>query len=100
MKKLEIAINLIVNDIKEDLNGYYSDREINAWSEYLEETGRDSSEFKADVYYILMKYSNENNVNVFLNDSYELELENGEIVSYRKIMNMVRKQLKAEGYFA
>lgn len=99
MKKLEIAINLIVNDIKEDLEGYYSDCGIKTWSEYLEETGRDSSDFKEDVHYILMNYSYINNVDMYLNDSYELELENGEIISYRKLMNMVRKQLKSEGYF-
>lgn len=99
MKKLEIAMNLIVNDIKEDLNGYYNDCGIKTWSEYLEETGRDSSDFKEDVHYTLMNYSYINNVDMYLNDLYELELEDGEIISYRKLMNMVRKQLKAEGYF-
>lgn len=99
MNKLEIAIKLVVNDIKEDLEGYYSDCGIKTWSEYLEETGRDSSDFKEDVHYILMNYSNKNDIDVYLNDSSELELENGEIVSYRKIMNMVRKQLKEDGYF-
>lgn len=99
MKKLEIAINLIVNDIKEDLEGYYSDCGIKTWSEYLDETGCDSADVKDNVYYVLNRYSNENNVDLYFNDSNELELEDGSVLTYRKLMNAVRKQLKSEGYF-
>lgn len=33
------------------------------------------------------------------NDCDELELEDGSLLTYRKLMNAVRKQLKEEGYF-
>lgn len=98
--KLELVVSLITKDVKDDLNGYYKDWGIESWSEYLEDTGRTSTDFKEDVCYILNRYSNENNVDVYLNDSYELELEDGSLFSYRKLMNKVRKQLKSEGYLA
>lgn len=92
MAVLEKAIELIVNDIKKDLNDeYYKEYEIESWSEYLDATGQDSKTLKENVVYIL------NNEDIYLNDSYELE--NGfELVSFRKLMSLVRKQLKSEGY--
>lgn len=99
MNKFELATKLVVEDIKEDLNGYYKDCGIRTWTEYLEETGCDSQDVKDNVYYVLNRYSNENNVYLYFNDSNELELEDGSILTYRKLMNKVRKELKAEGYF-
>lgn len=99
MNKFELCIKLVVEDVKEDLTGYYKDSGINTWSEYLEETGCDSADVKDNVYYVLNRYSNENNVELYFNDSNELELEDGSILTYRKFMNRVRKELKAEGYF-
>jgi hypothetical protein len=67
--------------------------------DYLEETGRDSREVKEDVYYTLNRYSNDNNVELYFNDCNELELEDGSLLTYRKLMNAVRKELKVEGLF-
>lgn len=98
MKKFDLCIKLVVEDIKGDLTGYYKDSEIETWADYLEETGRDSKEVKEDVYYTLNRYSNDNNVELYFNDCNELELEDGSLLTYRKLMNAVRKQLKSEGY--
>lgn len=100
MNKFELCVNLVVNDIKEDLTGYYKDSGIETYADYLEETGRDSKDMKEDVRYTLADYSDFNNVDLYLNDCNELELEDGSVLTYRKLMNAVRKQLKSEGYFA
>lgn len=98
MNKFDLCVKLVVEDIKEDLTGYYKDSGIETWDDYLEETGRDSKEVKEDVYYTLNRYSNDNNADLYFNDSSELELEDGSMLTYRKLMNKVRKQLKSEGY--
>lgn len=94
MTKLELAVKIVVDDVKETVNDYYSDWEISSWSEMLEAFGQTSQDFKEDVCYLLSNYSNENNVDLFLNDEYELELEDGSLVSYRKLTNLIRKELK------
>lgn len=100
MNKFELATKLVVEDVKSDLDGYYKDWGIKTWSEYLEETGRGSNAMKEDVRYILADYSDFHiNANLYLNDCDELELEDGSLLTYRKLMNAVRKQLKEEGYF-
>jgi hypothetical protein len=99
MNKFELAVKLVVEDIKSDLDGYYKDSGIETWADYLDETGRDSADVKEDVRYTLASYSDFNNVDLYLNDCNELELEDGSVLTYRKLMNAVRKQLKSEGYF-
>lgn len=84
----EKAIKLVVEDIKADLTGYYKDCGIENWSDYLEETGCDSSDVKDNVMYVLR------NADIYFNDSNELELEDGSLLTYRKLMNAVRKELK------
>lgn len=96
--KLELAVKLVVEDIKSDLDGYYKDNGIETWADYLEETGCDSSEMKENVLYVLNRYSDENGIDLYFNDSSELELEDGSLLTYKKLMNKVRKQLKSEGY--
>ena len=98
MKKFDLCVKLVVEDIKEDLTGYYKDSGIETWTDYLEETGRDSKDMKDDVRYTLASYSDFNNVDLYLNDCNELELEDGSLLTYRKLMNSVRKELKKEGY--
>lgn len=98
MNKFDLCIKLVVEDIKEDLTGYYKDSEIETWSDYLEETGCDSAEMKENVLYTLNRYSDGNNVDLYFNDCNELELEDGSLLTYRKLMNAVRKELKKEGY--
>lgn len=97
MKKFDLCIKLVVEDVKEDLTGYYKDSDIETWADYVEETGRDSADVKADVYYTLNKYSEENGVDLYFNDCNELELEDGSLLTYRKLMNAVRRELKAQG---
>ena len=87
-------IKVFFEDVKQDLNGYYSDWEIETWKDYLEATGRNSAAFKEDVYYILKSNSND----TWLTDDYELETEDGSFISYKKLMNAVRKELKNQGY--
>lgn len=100
MDKFELATKLVAEDVKSDLDGYYKDWGIKTWSEYLEETGRDSNAMKEDVRYILAYYSDFHiNANLYLDDCDELELEDGSLLTYRKLMNAVRKKLKEEGYF-
>ena len=88
----EKAIRLVVEDIKADLTGYYKDCEIETWADYLEETGCDSSDVKDNTYYVLR------NADIYFNDSNELELEDGSLLTYRKLMNAVRKELKNQNY--
>lgn len=45
----------------------------------------------------LNKYSEENGIDLYFNDCNELELEDGTLLTYRKLMNAVRKELKAQG---
>lgn len=97
MNKFELCIKLVVDDVKADLTGYYKDSGIETWADYVEETGRDSADIKADVYYTLNRYSEENNADLYFNDCSELELEDGSLLTYRKLMNAVRKELKKEG---
>ena len=98
MKKFDLCVKLVVEDIKSDLEGYYKDSGIETWADYLEETGCDSKEMKENVLYVLNKYSDENDIDLYFNDSSELELEDGSILTYRKLMNRVRKELKDQGY--
>lgn len=97
MNKFELCIKLVVDDVKADLTGYYKDSDIETWADYVEETGRGSKEVKEDVYYTLNKYSEENSIDLYFNDCNELELEDGTLLTYRKLMNAVRKELKKEG---
>lgn len=98
MNKFELCVKLVVDDVKADLEGYYKNSDIETWGDYLEETGRDSKEVKDDVLYTLNRYSDDNDVDLYFNDCNELELEDGSLLTYRKLMNAVRKQLKSEGY--
>lgn len=97
MNKFELCIKLIVDDVKADLEGYYKNSDIETWADYVEETGRDSADVKADVMYTLNSYSDFNNVDLYFNDCSELELEDGSLLTYRKLMNAVRRELKSEG---
>lgn len=97
MNKFDLCIKLVVEDVKADLTGYYKDADIETWADYVEETGRDSADVKSDVMYTLNRYSEENNADLYFNDCNELELEDGTLLTYRKLMNAVRKELKAQG---
>ena len=66
----------------------YSDWDINSWSDMIEAFGQDSRGVKEDVIYVLM------GANIYLNDDCELEEQDGTTISYRKLMNEVRKEMK------
>lgn len=88
MKNLEKAVQIIVNDYKTTLQNDYSDWDINSWSDMIEAFGQDSRGVKEDVIYVLM------GANIYLNDDCELEEQDGTTISYRKLMNEVRKEMK------
>lgn len=91
MTNLEIAKKLIIEDIRNDLNGYYSNWGIESWKEYLDATGRDSGDIKEDVYYILSHSEELKGIDTFTDDC-EI-IDGDEIISYRSLMNEVRKEL-------
>jgi hypothetical protein len=88
MTNLEKAVQIIVNDYKTTLQNDYSDWDINSWSDMIEAFGQDSRGVKEDVIYVLM------GANIYLNDDCELEEQDGTTISYRKLMNEVRKEMK------
>lgn len=88
MTNLEKALQIIVNDYKTTLQNDYSDWDINSWSDMIEAFGQDSRGVKEDVIYVLM------GANIYLNDDCELEEQDGTTISYRKLMNEVRKEMK------
>ena len=92
--KFEKAVEIVVEELGQDLDYYRKDGwEIDNWSDLLDAMGNDSQMMKENVDYILKSYSNDNNVDFYLNDSYELVDEDGNIFSYRKLTNAVRKAL-------
>lgn len=88
MTNLEKAVQIIVNDYKTTLQNDYSDWDINSWSDMIEAFGQDSRGVKEDVIYVLM------GANIYLNDDCELEEQDGTTISYIKLMNEVRKEMK------
>ena len=94
MKKQELALKVVVDSFKEYLTEHYEDWGIESWQDMIQAFGwTDSKDVKDEIFYILNQYSNENNVDLLFDDDSELELENGEMLSYRKFLNMVKKDL-------
>lgn len=93
MTNLENAVQIIVNDYKATLQSDYSDWDIHSWSDMIETFGQDSQDVKEDVIYTLK------GANIFLNDDCEFEEQDGSVVTYRKLMNAVRKEMKNSGIF-
>ena len=88
-----------VNVIAEDYNRMLADEDlagmkIESWSEFLDAIWWDSSDVKEDVYYqlthneYLRKYLNEG----CYTDDCEI-IAGDKIISYRKLMNLVRSKL-------
>ena len=88
MTNLQTAVQIIVNDYKATLQEDYSDWDIHSWSDMIDAFGQDSRGVKEDVIYVLM------GAKIYLNDDCELEEQDGTIISYRKLMNEVRKEMK------
>ena len=88
MTNLEKAVQIIVNDYKTTLQNDYSDWDIHSWSDMVEAFGQDSKDIKEDVIYTLR------GADIYLNDDCELEEQDGTTISYRKLMNEVRKEMK------
>lgn len=93
MTNLENAVQIIVNDYKATLQSDYSDWDIHSWSDMIEAFGQDSQDVKEDVVYTLKE------ADIFLNDDFGLEEQDGSVVTYRKLMNAVRKEMKNRGIF-
>lgn len=88
MTNLEKAVQIIANDYKTTLQNDYSDWDIHSWSDMVEAFGQDSKDIKEDVIYTLR------GADIYLNDDCELEEQDGTTISYRKLMNEVRKEMK------
>lgn len=93
MTNLENAVQIIVNDYKTTLQSDYSGWDIHSWSDMIGAFGQDSQDVKEDVVYTLKE------ADIFLNDDFGLEEQDGSVVTYRKLMNAVRKEMKNRGIF-
>lgn len=99
MNNLEIAVKAVVDYLQSELNDdYYKDDEISSWSEMLECFGWDSEDAKDEIRTVLWDYSNEHHIDCDLNDDDELENGN-EFVPYKKLVNAIRKEMKARKLF-
>ena len=99
MNNLEIAVKAVADYLESELNDdYYADDEISSWSEMLECFGWDSEDAKDEIRTVLWDYANENHVDCDLNDDDELENGN-EFVPYKKLVNAIRKEMKARKLF-
>lgn len=95
MTRLETIVSLIANDVKETIDTFYDDWDIENWNEMLNAFGQTSTDFKADAEYTIHRYFNENGIDWYVNDDLEIETEEGELISYRKWIGMVRKEVFA-----
>lgn len=93
MTNLENAVRIIVNDYKSTLQNDYSDWDIHSWSDMIGAFGQDSKGVKEDVIYTLKE------ADIFFNDDCEFEEQDGSVITYRKLMNVVRKEMKNSGIF-
>ena len=93
MTNLENAVKILADDYERTIKNEYCDWDINSWSDMIEAFGQDSQGIKEDVIYTLREES------IFLNDDCELEEQDGTVVSYRKLMNAVRKEMKNREIF-
>lgn len=97
MKNKEIAVNLIINEIKNQVHDYYKDWDIQSYKDYIENVyNGDSKLWKNDVEYILTTEM-ENHEEQFLTDDLDI-IDGIEITSYRKLMTEVRN--KINDYFS
>ena len=91
---LDYVVKLVSDDINNTISEHYYDWEIDTWSELLNAMGLDSVDMKEEVMYVLYHDELMNTVYASsFSDDGELFLENGEIVPYRKWMNLVRKNI-------
>lgn len=92
MTKFELAVKVIVDNIKEELENY-KEWEIENWSDMLNAFGFDSNDMRQEIEYYLESYSDANErTNLYLTVDHELEIENG-FITYRQLTNAVRKEL-------
>lgn len=100
MTNLELAVRILADYYENTINEDYSDWGIESWSEMVKAFGQDSDDVMEDVNSILDDYCTENNTqSVMLTADFEIEEADG-FVSYRKLMNEVRKELKRRGVFS
>ena len=92
MTKFQLAVKVIVDNIKEELENY-EDWEIDNWDDMLRAFGFDSTDMRKEIEYYLESYTDENNTDLSLTIDHELEDENGNFITYRQLTNAVRKEL-------
>ena len=98
MTKFELAVRVIADELEAIIKEDYDDRDIDNWDDMLHSFGWDTQDAKSEICYYLEDYSNKNNIDIMLDVDYELE--NGdELVSYRKLTNEVRKEMKNRKIF-
>lgn len=93
MTKLEEIVDVIVKNIKSDMDSIYKGIPIADWNALLDTFGLSASEMKEEIYHILAIYSNQTGKDYYMNDDYEIILENGDIITYRQLSNLIRKKL-------
>lgn len=100
MTNLELAVRILADYYENTINEDYSDWGIESWSEMVKAFGQDGDDVMEDVNSILDDYCKENNTkSVMLTADFEIEEADG-FVSYRELMNEVRKELKRRGVFS
>lgn len=87
------AVEIIVNDLRSDIDGLYADWEISNWAEMLDAFGADSADMKDDIQYTLIEAAKDKIIPWCFNDDLSIEESDGQIRSYRQLTNAVRKQL-------
>ena len=88
----DLAVEIVSASLKEEIEQY--DPDCESYSEFLEFCyDNDSKALKEDVYYILMNYCNDNNMDPFFWDDLSIEVENGVIKSYRQLMCATKKSI-------
>lgn len=101
---LELALKVVVDDIQADID-YYNEKgwELENWKDLCDAWGDlTSKEVKGNVEYTLLSFYDQHKIlwgNQWFDDDLTIYDENPEtgietLVSYRKFMNMVRKNLK------
>ncbi len=95
----ELAIKVVADDFEETLKeDYYKDWDITTWSEMQHAFGCDSADTKANIIYVLTDYANKFGIfDVYPDDDGSVRTNDGDIMTYRQLVNAVKKELKERG---
>lgn len=95
----ELAIKVVADGFEETLKeDYYKDWDITTWSEMQNAFGLDSSLTKVEIIYMLNDYANKFGVyDVYPDDDGAIRTKDGDLMTYRQLVNAVKKELKERG---